>query len=78
MSKEEHLIRLSRTLKMNLNKKEKVLLKTIKSHENKQRYLITAWLGEFPCELYFKKSHCILEDVSPEKLYKFIKNNEKH
>ena len=60
---------------MNLNKKEKELLKKFKTHKAKQLCLITFWLAEFPCEEYYKKSHCILEDLTPEKLYKFI---EKH
>ena len=34
--------------------------------------LITFWLMEFPCSKYFKESHCILEELTPEQLYKFI------
>jgi hypothetical protein len=62
---------------MNLNKKEKELLKKFKTHIGKQECLVTLWLAEFPCKEYYKKSHCILEDITPEKLYKFIKKNEK-
>jgi hypothetical protein len=62
---------------MNLNKKEKMILKKCKTHKDKQLCLITFWLAEFSCEEYYKKSHCILEDITPEKLYKFIKKNEK-
>lgn len=63
---------------MNLNKKEKQILKKFKTQQSKQLCLITLWLAEFPCELYFKKSHCILEDITPEQLYKFITKNEKY
>lgn len=62
---------------MNLNKQEKALLKKFKTQEEKQLYLITLWLIEFPCEEYYTKFHCIFEDLPPERLYKFIKKNEK-
>jgi hypothetical protein len=62
---------------MNLNKKEKQILKNLKSHKDRQLCLITFWLAEFPCELYYRESHCILEDLTPEKLYKFIGQNAK-
>jgi hypothetical protein len=58
---------------MNLNKAQKELLKKFKSQHEKQLYLITFWLIEFPCQEYFKKSRCILEYITPEKLYNFIK-----
>jgi hypothetical protein len=57
---------------MSLNKKEKELLKKFKTLKEKQLALITFWLAEFPCEEYYKESHCILENLSPEQLYKFI------
>jgi hypothetical protein len=61
---------------MTFNKKEKEILKQFKNRKDKQLCLITFWLAEFPCEEYFKKSHCILEDLTPEKLNKFIKNEK--
>lgn len=62
---------------MNLNKKEKELLKKFKTHKAKQLCLITFWLAEFPCEKYYKKSKCILEDITPEQLYKFINGQKR-
>jgi len=60
---------------MNLNKKEKEIISKFKNHRDKQLCLITFWLSEFPCKEYYKKSHCILEDLNPEQFYKFIERN---
>lgn len=57
---------------MDLNLKEKNLLKKYKTHKAKQLCLITFWLTEFPCEQFYRDSHCILEYITPEELYKFI------
>ena len=63
---------------MRLNQKQKELLKKFKTHKAKQLCLVTFWLAEFPCKEYYKQSHCILEDITPEQLYKFINGKKKN
>ena len=55
-----------------MERKFKQLINKIKNQEQKKIAIISYWIADFPCKEYFKKSHCILEDLTPEQLYKFV------
>lgn len=60
---------------MKLSKEEKQMLDACKTRKDRRLCLLAFWLEEFPCELYYNNP-CILEDITPEMLYKFINKNE--